>query len=68
MDKTSKKILGAFTINYLLEKSRVSVFVEGERNYHIFYHLMKSGDMPLLDRLKLTVGGKISIKDYYFMN
>ena len=37
----TRKIIGANTINYLLEKSRVTSLGEDERNYNIFYFLCK---------------------------
>jgi myosin heavy subunit len=37
-------ILGAFTSIYLLEKPRITEHMKGERNYHIFYMLCKSGE------------------------
>ena len=35
-------IIGAFTSIYLLEKPRITVHMEGERNYHVFYMLCKA--------------------------
>ena len=49
-------ILGAETLNYLLEKSRVCKQASEERNYHIFYHLLKGADIEELKELKLTNG------------
>lgn len=39
-DTLSGSITGASVRNYLLEKTRITTQVEGERNYHIFYQLM----------------------------
>jgi len=47
-------ILGAETLNYLLEKSRVCKQSSKERNYHVFYHLLKGADLDLLKELNLT--------------
>ena len=47
------KILGGKLSNYLLEKSRISFQTEGERNYHIFYHLLKGYDEANLEELGL---------------
>ncbi|EAR84885.2 myosin head protein (macronuclear) [Tetrahymena thermophila SB210] len=48
-----KKINGATITKYLLEKSRVIHLSQGERNYHIFYHLLESKDNQLLEKLHL---------------
>jgi myosin heavy subunit len=49
------EILGARVKNYLLEKSRVIGPAKNERNYHVFYHLLRGSsdqlcaDLGLLD-------------------
>lgn len=51
--KDSRKIKGAVTTNYLLEKSRITAQAIGERNYHIFYFLMKGASKELITELEL---------------
>ena len=53
MEKETKKIKGAMMTNYLLEKSRVIQPMTGERNYHVFYHLLKGADQKLKTELSL---------------
>ena len=51
--KEKGEILGARVKNYLLEKSRVVGPSPGERNYHVFYHLLRGADEELLSKLGL---------------
>ena len=49
-------IVGASISNYLLEKTRITTQIDGERNYHIFYQLLTGADENLLKELGLTGG------------
>lgn len=63
LERKTRKIKGALITNYLLEKSRVIQQAELERNYHIFYHLLKGGSKEDLKSLGLG-----EIKDYEYLN
>jgi myosin protein heavy chain len=62
---TSKNELSGAHIDwYLLEKSRVISQDSKERNYHIFYQLLKGATPELLDKLLIT---SINLKDYEYL-
>lgn len=59
----SGKIIGATIEKYLLEKTRVIHQTPGERNYHIFYQLLKGASNELLAELDLSP----SVEDYKYL-
>ncbi|TNN00172.1 hypothetical protein fugu_011418 [Takifugu bimaculatus] len=65
------RITGANMRTYLLEKSRVVFQADSERNYHIFYQLCSSADLPEFKHLQLLsaeqfqytcMGGEVTIE------
>lgn len=56
-------IIGANMRTYLLEKSRVVFQAADERNYHIFYQLCASRDLPELRTLRLD-----SAENFHYTN
>ena len=64
------EILGARVKNYLLEKSRVVGPAAGERNYHVFYHILRGASMELLKQLELTnpkTGERMDYLEFNFL-
>jgi len=59
----SNKIVCSRIESYLLEKSRVTKHDSKERNYHIFYQLIRGADQETLKELKLSS----STLDYYYL-
>lgn len=55
---------GGDILNYLLEKSRIISQVPGERNFHIFYHILEGADDAELARLEL----KRDLGSYYYLS
>lgn len=50
--------MGSQIYNYLLEKSRVCLQGKGERNFHIFYHILKGMPVEELEQFYLTEDNK----------
>lgn len=64
INPTSSKLNGAHIDWYLLEKSRVIKQDSNERNYHVFYQLLKGASSDLLEKLYLN---NSSIKNYQYL-
>ena len=58
-----EKIAGCNIENYLLEKSRVVMQLEGERNFHIFYMLCTATKTAVRSELRLE-----NPNDYYYLD
>ena len=58
-----QKIVGCQIENYLLEKSRVVMQLEGERNFHIFYMLCTAPTVKVRSELRLE-----QPNDYYYLD
>ena len=53
-DRDSRVITGASNTTYILEKSRVVFQEKNERNYHVFYQLLKGASPEFLVELELS--------------
>lgn len=64
IEPTKSEITGAYINWYLLEKSRVITQNPLERNYHIFYQLLKGASEKMLAELKL----ESNVRSYDYLN
>ncbi|KAL0481267.1 myosin heavy chain [Acrasis kona] len=55
--------VGGKITNYLLEKSRVIMQTQGERNFHIFYQLCAGADQSIRDEYGIS-----QASDYHYLN
>jgi myosin heavy subunit len=55
-DTLSGSITGASIRNYLLEKTRITTQVDGERNYHVFYQILSGSSKEELEEWGLEGG------------
>ena len=68
-DQSDGKVLGAEIKNYLLEKSRVVGCTSVERNYHIFFFMLRGMSNEMAKKLGMTKpnGDKMDYKDFKFL-
>ena len=69
VNKQTKRIEGAEIKTYLLEKSRVVIQGAKERNYHVFYALLKHLESEELKRLGFKEGDdEIDLSKFSYLN
>ena len=61
----SFQLVGASVNQYLLEKSRVVFQAKNERNYHVFYQLLKGADAKMKSDYNL---GSADPNDFHYLN
>jgi myosin-5 len=68
VDLKSKQIKGSKIENYLLEKSRVVGPSENERNYHIFYAVLKNMTSEEQEKYMFSDSGKADMNEYPYLS
>ena len=66
-----RTISGSFINVFLLEKSRIINPSKGERNYHVFYHLLTGASQEMTERLHLKPAKSfsyLSLSNCYTVN
>ena len=69
VDKRDKHIKGAEIKNYLLEKSRIVTQAKNERNYHIFYAVLKNLEPEKKVDFRFCAPGEaLDMSEYNYLN
>eukprot|EP00656_Telonema_subtile_P056929 TRINITY_DN9247_c0_g2_i6.p1 TRINITY_DN9247_c0_g2~~TRINITY_DN9247_c0_g2_i6.p1 ORF type:complete len:1008 (+),score=215.87 TRINITY_DN9247_c0_g2_i6:201-3224(+) len=62
-NKRSQQVTGASVTPYLLEKNRVCMQASWERNFHVFYYLLRAADDGMKKKYRL-----LDMRQYYYLN